>query len=444
MMSSTLIGKININKIIDAVAFFIIGLHLTELFRFTLFVGVPLSVMAALTVFFLGLHFLVNITVFSKLPNKLVFGVFFTLMLGMPVALMPYHVFSSYMSYGQLVRVFANNLLFLLLACSTFILVVKYSYGCTRRWFYVMLGFILVGFALNYIDPGLFYALKLAIWGIEKNIEGLEYASVERVGGFYLKSTHASASLVMMLPVGIYFLTKESFIRALLTYLFFLTLIFLTGSRSGLVIVLFLAIFFVVPFFEFFRKKFKARKIQSIELGSVFLPGALVLVIGVMVSASFLIPQTQRTALLKRAETLLSIDEITGARSMGQRTGAQLIYLEKIIDNPLFGYGATYREALRRSGEFTFSSHNTYIEMTFFYGVAYLLLLLFMIILLMSNKWKHTIVGVPGMNYMQLFGACLLLYCLFANTILQNRTFCFVLGVLLGVAHKKITNNRLV
>lgn len=419
------------------VAFAILLFQISELFRFSLFAGLPLSFVAFATVVILGLHIFINVKYLKKIHNPVLMGYLFLLCIGIPILFAPYHLVYGYLGKSDIVRILANNILYFEISLSTIILVSKYSIKLIRSWFVLVLTVILIGFGLEYVNPGLFYALKLAVWGLDKNIDGIEFAELERVGGFYLKSTYASISIIMLTPVGILLLSKESFTYAIVVAVSFLFLVFLTGSRSGLVVSAVCSITFILPFFQFIVKRFKTSLKNGLNLGLVFLPISLVLV-GVLVSVALLaIPDTQRNVLLERTTSLFSSETLSNDVSLNQRSNAQFLYLEKIVQNAVFGYGAIYRDKLRSSGDFWLTSHNTYIEMAFFYGVFYVAVLLILIISMMSGKWNYWIEGVPGLNYMQMLAIGLLLYCLFANTMMQNRSFFFAIGFLLGVANKK-------
>lgn len=397
-----------------------------------------MSVVAAITLVLLSTHIALNGGYLMKARNKIMLSCLFLLCVAIPMILTPYHLFRNYLQPGEMIRVFANNVIYLEIAISSMILASKYTYSFLRGWFTVVFGIVLIGFAINYIDPGLFYALKLAVWGVEKNLEGIEYGDVERVGGFYLKSTYASASLVMLAPVGVFLFSRKSFVGAAVVYLAFVFLVFVTGARSGLMIIAVCSVVFLVSFFRFFGKRFRSRIQNTLRTGLAFLPVCLVLVGVFLLGALSTLPESQREALLVRVSTLFSADKLTNDESLKQRSGAQLLYLEKIKDNAFFGYGATYRVQLRRKGYFWLTSHNTYVEMTFFYGLTYLIILLSLMFLMMSGKWEYWVGGVSGLNYMQMLGLGLLLYCLFANTLMQNRSLFFSLGFLLGIANKNI------
>jgi O-antigen ligase len=400
----------------------------TDLFRFSLFVGVPLNITGAFSLLVIYSYIFLNLKLLLRLFQTLFLKFLFLLLVVYPIFLLPFHFLYGYVGISDFIRFFLNNLLYLGITITTVILLLKSTSKFATNITLSIVFITLFGIVLDYVFPGLFYALKLKVWGIEK--KGFDYSTIEitRVGGFFLKSTAAASSLAFLLPALLLLLSRDKIVRIIFIYLLITILILLTGSRSGLIVMAGSFFFVLLGILNIAKKKLKTTSSKILGIGTLFTPVVVftsILTMGIVLN--FFNPKIQNT-IVERVNTLTSLNRVANDESVSHRTSAQRLYISKILCNPLLGYGASYGAKLRQRGEFRFSSHNTLLELAFMFGLVYLCTLLFfyVLLLMLGNKVTGNSVNIIILSTFIFFS-----YSFFVNTLFQNRAFFFTLGVVL-------------
>lgn len=253
---------------------------------------------------------------------------------------------------------------------------------------------------------------------------------VVRAAGF-AENPNSTALRLNLLFILLMYLFQQKRTRNIIIALtiFFITL---TLSRSGM-ITFFLSLFIMVlnDFqikldFSIIKKRFAKSILKYVVIIISF---NLLLII-----ATPLIPGFQYSAALDRIEKLKGTNSIVsdGDNSELGRISIAKDYLDLFYDNPL-GYGTGM--SLNRSF-YPFSTHNMLLRFAIDFGVIGLIVLLYFII-------NGILLGLKKQNvYYVLFFSTVLVVCFFTNTLLENRTFLILVGLLDVLINKfKITSD---
>ena len=412
----------------------LIYVQITDLFRIPLLFGISLNVVASVTLVTTTAYLLINWWFLTKLLASLPGRLLLLLKIFLPLVLGMLHYLIGYSGLSDLVRPLLLSVMFFNLFAVTGVLLMKLRTSQIKGLVVSIALSVLGGLLLNYWYPELFFGLRLAVRGEAADLSTLEASDIARTGGFYLKSTAASTGLLMLFPtlVALYGKRVSAYFGL---YILLAVLVFLTGSRSGVAIVFCLSVTLLIVMVRQIYRRHRFTRADSIRGGLVLLPfTALILTLAALTVGQFT-KSSQLSVLTERVQTLFSSDKLSEDRSLSQRTGAQQLYLNFIARQPFLGYGTAYNKRLKREGELHYSSHNSYLEYSFAYGVPYTVLLLLLVIV---TAWiNHSVftVGVLISPY-AVFSVIILLLAFFASTLLDNRSLFFTLGVLLGGATK--------
>lgn len=407
----------------------LIMLYLTELFRFALFLSLSLNIFAMVAVVYLSFYCLMHSALFSGplviSKNMLWSVLIFFFMLGIA----PLHSLLGFMSLEDMIRPLGNSLLFMLLFFSAYIIGLKYDMAFLKKYLiYPSLVIIIGGLVYNYINPNLFYKLKLLLNDINEGGDK-DLSQVERTAGFYLKSTYAAFSMV---PVLFFlFLSSKSrrLIWSLLITVLIVALVFLTGSRSVLLFLVPSFIFIGKGLYNSLNKKYMMSKNSSAELMLIGMPIILVFAFVSLFYFSLYLSDQGFKVLGDRVVSLTSASDLAADNSVNERLEAQKLYIGKILQNPLIGYGPLYGDELRKNNEFKSNSHNSYIEYTFRYGLFYIFIFFYFVYRLWISPERKLLNRYYNFDYLGLFAIYLLICSLFNNTMMENKTIVIMLGL---------------
>jgi hypothetical protein len=261
-----------------------------------------------------------------------------------------------------------------------------------------------------------------------------------RFFGFYMDQNRAGLSLVLLLSlvfVGKVLnklrISNFSFIVVVVVCIY---AILLTGSRASLV-----ATVCVTSLFFLCAPSFKNINFEAIYR-ILFLFFGLAMSLMIFFFASQFLNSIGLYELAGRFDNLT---EIVSGRELGPadesweaRVAAQKVYFEYILASPVLGYGAQYARYLLDAGMFLKPSHNQLIEMTFSYGIFYVLFMVFLyfrVLTAVCREHSYRFL-VLLMFFLPFF------YAMALNTLMLNKNFYLILGVLLYVAvHKDSSYN---
>lgn len=434
----------------DTVVSFVLILYLTELFRFSVVLGVPLSIFASLVTIILGVFLIKNKRLLRGMYRDRIVVLMTMFLIVIPLVAFPLYIYLGYLSFNEVPRVIGNNLLYLFLFVTSIIMGSKY--GLTHFKKNILLPSICIaifGLIYNYIDPALFLNLKLIIIGSDIMVDNENLNAIQRTGGFYLRSTYAATCIIPLLFFIFPSLDLISIKKMIIYFIIIFFLIFITGSRS-MIIFLMLSLFFM---YKYLKKNLihKNRINAKMSVGVSNLLMTVFLILGGVSLLSFVyaFEGTDYASLGERIVSLTSTESISQDKSVMERTHAQLFYLDKIRDNPIIGHGPTYMYNLihsSRSRSKVLSSHNSYLENSMRYGVFYVFLFVYIILLILKSKYRKIFKHIYHFDYIGLIILFIMFSSLASNTIWENKIIFILLGFSLGVAVNQlpqIKKNRL-
>ncbi|QHS54273.1 O-antigen ligase family protein [Mucilaginibacter sp. 14171R-50] len=432
--------KLKKYKLLDFMIMMLIVLYLTELFRFALFLHISLDIFAVLAVALLSVYAILHYHILARLIKTKKVFLYALLIFVFMLITIPIYFSLGFLSLAKVVRPLGNSLLYLLLFFAAYIIGLKYDFKHLNRFIiYPSVIIIIAGLVYNYINPNLFYKLRLLLNDADGDADSDSLSKIERAAGFYLKSTYAAFSMV---PVFFFlFVSKQNkkILTVLLITVIIVGLVFLTGSRSVLLFLVPASFFISKLVYKTLSKKYRLAKNASAELVVIGMPLIMITAFASLFYISIYLSDQGYKVLGNRVVSLTSADDLSSDNSVNERLEAQKLYLGKIVESPLFGYGPLYTTDLKKSGQFTSNSHNSYIEYTFRYGIVYILIFLAFNRLLWKSFERKLLSNYYNFDYLGFFVVYLLVCSLFNNTMMENKTIVIMLGI--GIAMgKRIAN----
>jgi O-antigen ligase len=430
MTKNTVTGKM-LNLTFSVVVFLLLVIQITDVFRLPILLGVPLNIIAAITLIITTLYIGKNENTAKIIFKNIITKVVFFIKIALPLILFGVHYLHGYVSISGFVRPYLLSVMFFNIFIVTTIAFIKWSPFVHRLLLGAILFVVFAGLAANYMYPNFFYAIKLAGWGVEKDFDSLDAKEIQRTAGFYLKSTAASVSMLLLYPSVVVVFGKRLLVL-LLSFLILVIVIFLTGARSGIVTTLMIAPFFLMAIIRYLHRKIGLTKKGSINLGFSLVPLILLIVVGMGAMLLKSAENLNLSDLSNRFKALTTVNSIRNDGSLNLRSEAQLAYLGFIQRQPLTGYGPTYSEKMKDQGKLWLSSHNSYIENSFDFGAMFLLPFLLLIGLLIYGMPAEMLGRFGYVDFVALLGVVVFSYSFFTSSLLDNRSFYFSLGVVVS------------
>jgi hypothetical protein len=365
------------------------------------------------------------------------------LILGFMLIITPIHAILGFLSLSNAARPLGNSLLFLLLFFSSYIIGLKYGLDYLKnRLIYPCVVVIICGLVYNYINPNLFYKLRLMLNDVN-DASDKDLSQIERTAGFYLKSTYAAFSMIPVLFFLYLSVQSRRLIYLSFVALIIVSLVFLTGSRSVLI--------FLIPAFYFIGKalykalnnRYLMKRNSAAELIFMGMPIIFLISFISLFYISLYLSDQGYKVLGERVLSLTSPNELASDNSVNERFEAQKLYIDKITENPVIGYGTLYADKLREKGEFKSNSHNSYIEYCFRYGIFYVFFFLIFIYYLWNSDERRLLNEYYNFDYLGLFTLYLLICSLFNNTMMENKTIVIMLGLSIAIGKRLAINLKL-
>jgi O-antigen ligase len=419
------------NLVFSVIVFLLLVFQITDVFRLSLLLGIPLNVIAAITLIITTLYIGKNKNVAESIFKNIITKAIFFMKIALPLILFALHYLQGYVSVSGFVRPYLLSVMSFNIFMVTAIAFVKWSPSVHRLLLGTILLIVFAGLGANYMYPNFFYGVKLAVLGIEKDFDTLNAREIQRTAGFYLKSTAASVSILLLYPSVVVVFGKRLLVL-LLSFLILVIVIFLTGARSGILTTLMIAPFFLVAIIRYLHRGVGLGKKGSINLGFSLVPLILLIVVGMGAMLLNSAENLNLSTLSNRLKTLTTINSIRNDGSLNLRSEAQLAYLGFIQRQPLTGYGPTYSEKMKDQGKLLLSSHNSYIENSFDFGAMFLLPFLLLIGLLIYGMPAEMLGRFGYVDFVALLGVVVFSYSFFTSSLLDNRSFYFSLGVVVS------------
>lgn len=278
-----------------------------------------------------------------------------------------------------------------------------------------------VGVVLSIIKPSLFIAISQMLDDSTRYYLGRGY-------GFYLEPNVCANGLTLLMFLWLLARKPRRSWCCLLIGVTYLLAIFLTGSRGGMLISMFLLTsYFLFAGPEWDWPVLGARFVRLAVLGGV----ALVLMVGAVFEVAPHLAPDRAIETLKRIKSLADYRDLTQEdNSVRGRVKSQKAYLSMITERSILGYGIGSAPVMREKRLLAHSSHNAFIEYWFTYGAVGVVFWLYVAFVTWQDcfalRWK--------LSYKVdwLFLGILLLMCMVSNTVLAERTLYVALGWILA------------
>lgn len=420
---------------LDLLVKIVILLNISNLYVFVSGVTrIPFSVFGIFFVVILSLYCFINLRIFGQvistrysLPWLILFAV-------LPVA-------SVVIAPLVLKQYIAYHILSFLLFSSTLIWFLKEGYHSIAKWLLLSLAIGMVGVLLSYFFPSQFESIatmqQVAAVGEVSQVGEVRISTAAqgRAFGFYMQPNRAAYAImihfILLAFTSLYLRPKLRL--ALLVLCGFVIL--LTGSRGGFIYFSFAAL--ALGFFEIFLGQRVGSRVIS---GMRSLPRyAFFSVLALSVCGAALYLDYSRnpdaSAVLRIFESLQGLfsSHYKDDASVVGRLIAQEYYINGILSSPIWGHGLGSAEYGKFFGSLYLSSHNSYLEAAYAYGLPMTFAMYgFFIYMAFSRPARgmreHFRASLPWVIAIYFFLASFI-----TNTVFDYRIFPFVMAYWVGL-----------
>ncbi len=277
-----------------------------------------------------------------------------------------------------------------------------------------------------------------------------------RAFGFMMQPNMAVTNLTILF---IFYLAFGSFKKRIILYsviISFVLAILLTGSRTGIVIMLIIGLTNILylnrHYFNLSNGRILVRRILFTKLLFFTVAMLLISILSVttmqyIIEKDIIKTEQSGFGLRERFNSFLSGKlsdvEVGSDDNIQARLNFQKAFIEKIVDRPLIGYGLGSRDVMMTSGELLRPSHNQYLNYTLEYGMIYCLLFFsFFFIMPLFLKKRRLIEAYYRNNWIVQTSVAILLLSLVSNTVLFIRNPWALMGTVFYFLYCTNLQNR--
>lgn len=298
---------------------------------------------------------------------------------------------------------------------------------------YISILTTVIGFVINYTN----YSFTQRILEFSGSMFAKQQ-SLFRALSFFQHSNVAAFSIIAYFVI--LFQTKKSEPKStwfyILSGLALFAGIFITGSRTSLILAAVMCIFLYAPFK---RSISRSQKIDYRYAGIL----VSVWIIFILFAFAALLPLLEPVIeKYMSEETLLRMNIFNALMdgSYGDLEDASLSaritilskYWKYIESNPIFGYGPQFVRNKLESGEFTNVSQNSFIEYSIYMGIPYGIYFLYNLYKTYKHANRDASSSIYSFNALKVFVVFLFLLSFSVNNIFWYRSIVITLGLLLG------------
>lgn len=420
---------------IDLLAKVVILLNISNLYVFVSGVTrIPFSLF--------GISFVVILSLYCLINRRLVAQVIFTryalpwviLFVLLPIA-------SVVIAPLFLKQYVAYHILSLLIFSSTLVWFLKEGYHSLAKWIFVSLAIGLVGVLLSYFFPGQFERIatmqQVAAVGEASQIGEVRISTAEqgRAFGFYMQPNRAAYAImvhfILLAFTSLYLRPK----LRLLLLVFCGFVILLTGSRGGFIY--FASAALALCFFEIFLGQRVGRVvlsgIRSVPRYAFFFILALV-----VCSAALFLDYSRNpeaSVVLRIFESLQGLfsSDYKYDASVEGRLIAQEYYIKGILGSPIWGHGLGAAEYGKFFGSLFLSSHNSYLEAAYAYGIPMAFAMYGYLIYMANSRPARRIREHFRASLPWVIAIYFIMASFITNTVFDYRVFPFVMAYWAGL-----------
>lgn len=430
-------------KKIKTLFFILIFLQLTDGYKLVLLLFNQTTKVASILTLLLCLAYIFfNYKVFLQLYKNSLFKHWLRIILFLPIIFHCIHLVLDNITLAQFIYWIPLNAFYGSLFVVTAMLTqIKNSKRTINFMLISAIIFIIIGLVVSiFYYP---FILRLEILTGDTRYDPDNFlGEVNRAVGFYGQPNLAAKALlsVFIILVSSY-LPEKSNLTSIIIVLIVLLAIFWTGSRTALLIIS-LVLLINNPLIE---KKIRDKKFKGIGLYRVLL--TIRFVIPVIIILFFLlfilesIDGELSKSLIGRFSFFNSLfDDNTALRqdvSIRQRLDIIGLYIEYILNKPIFGHGISLREDLIANDVFDIGAQNEYLEFAFAFGVFYVLYYIYVLIrtfkLRINNSIENNLIELRALKITIVI---LFIYGFSLNYQYLDRVTVIILGLLLGILIK--------
>ena len=421
-------------RIFDYLLIVVVFLNFTNLYTFLAgMTGLSFKVVGILFILFMAGYCMVNSASLSRFLSVKPVILFLALFVIIPIVTLAYTPFRDLRYVGYTINF---GMIFLV----TGIWILKYGWMRFSKVILLSWACGITGIVLSYFIPSLFEAVALiqeqsaggtSSWSVVEIAE----SSQSRAFGFYMQSNRASHAVMMHLMLLIPFFLHDRYYARIVVLGISFGAILLTGSRGGFLIIC--GFSFLLFFYEL---KNGLRTKAGLVSGFSALPRYMVLLaVGVLValfilSVSIQTSNTQagNSAVTRIFDSLFSSDySLATDLSVQARLQAQDVFIERILERPIFGHGHFSTQFGKYTGHIPLAAHNMYYELAYEYGIPLATACYIYLFYLPFCREAKAVTHYFRYNPMLILVSVLCVYTFVSNTVFDLRMFPAVISFFL-------------
>jgi len=428
-------------KYIKVLFFFIVFLQLTDTYKLPLLlIGQTTSTASLATLIMCMTYIAFNFSLFRKLLRQKLFKIWINIIVTLPAFFTTVHFFMYHLDLAEYIYWISFFLFFgSLYVVSAMLVYSEVSNKIVNRLFVFAIIAAIVGFIISAVN----YPFILALMSLASNkTNAIEsgVTEIQRAVGFFAQANTAAKAIVLyfIFLLGNYFYKFSKKINIIMMILFIL-MVFWTGSRTSLLIIFFVLIFFApsILYPKVFNSESKGINLFKvfIILRSVFVAWIGLLILNVFATS---IADTQYGELAGRLDFLRNVGDNKNGLSEDVSLNARFEvindYLFYIAQDFLIGKGPEFRNEMRKSGEFQIGSQNEYLETGLSHGIFYVFYYLYALIVTFNIVGDNKITRkINSGKSIKILVFVIFIYGFSINYIFLERVSVIVFGVLIGM-----------
>ena len=366
-----------------------------------------------------------------------IFKWLFNLLLIYPIISLFFSFFFNFLEIEELLYWFSFNSMFSLLMIASSIFTLNINYNIIRKMAILSLLICLIGFISNYY----FYSFTRAVLAFSSS-GAASQEKLFRAISFYPNPNTAALSINIYLML-FFFKNKTSNLINVIIILLSAGMIFLTGSRTSLVLFCFILMFYFVPAIVYKINLSKRLSISLAYLRVSFITLFMcILMILFFSSISTFFETNMNSVILDRmnffGDLISSDNNGFNDKSLTARTEILPKYIKEIENNPIFGYGPQIIRNKLSTGFFENVSQNAFIEGAITYGIPYSIFYLITLVLMYINSRSFNHKKDGNYNILGAFSIFLFLVSFSINNVFWIRAVVIALGLIVGYYIKQL------
>lgn len=427
-------------KNIEFLFLIIIFLNFSEGFRpVGVLTGIPSSYIVSVSTLLICVIYLIKYNFdFKFLLRIKLFRLWLILLLVYPSISFLISYFFEYLSLNELIYWFSYNLLYGLLMVGATLFSFRNSYAIIKKMAFYSILITLVGFILNYTNYG--FTKRVLEFS---NAGAASHEKLFRAVSFFSNPNAAALSIIIYYIIYISNNEMKTFhpVKYVLLSVAVTGMVFLTGSRTSLLILALILLLYVIPSIVkeiMIRYNFsKSLSYLNLIIGGFFF---LTVFISTLPFLSNFYSKLMGENILARFDFLTNLisgnSGLSQDRSVNYRLSIIPDYLERICENPIFGYGPQVVRNNLVSNVFENTSQNLFIEVAFIFGIPYMIFTLYIIFLSYQYALRYRIKAYETFNILKVFIVLIVVLSFSMNNVFWLRAVVIALGFIIGYTIK--------